>query len=155
MTGPPGSAGPIGVPGTIGSTWTKSALAYGPFGPFGQYGTMLGMGLTYTPQAHGILLVTGAGLVRNTVALTNSSVGLRYGIGVPPNINAGGQGSFVGINNINVSSSDTNGYYGFAITGVISGLALGQPCWLDFVVWTNSSTSSVYIRDMTITMIEL
>lgn len=156
LTGPPGSAGPQGVQGSVNPLWTASGNQITTYGPYGGSAVMLGLGFVYTPQAHGTIFVVVSGLANNSTggAGGGTTIGLRYGVGSPPYTGMYSLGSAVGRDQrlFMVNAAE---WSGFTFTGVISGLAIGQPCWFDLTMWAASGTNTAYARDISWAMFEL
>ena len=160
MTGPVGAGGlgPTGPTGARGVVPTNQALGYinyGLYGPFGTSPITMGFGITYTPVAHGTIVVTMAGMLRNSagVAGTGTTAGLRYGQGSPPSYNTSDFGSRIGVDQ-QMSSIDPNGWSGFAITAVVSNLTVGSQYWFDLVIWGSTGVNA-YTKNNTFSLLEL
>ena len=151
-TGPPGSlgaasTGPTGPTGSIGVSQSASGVLAAPTGPAGTTPYMIGLGATFTPNKSGKCFIELAGVALNTTG-GGGSINIlgRYGTGTPPAAGAAATGTSFGTVQHIVTNAN-NVQIGFTIIGIVSGLALGTPYWIDLVISTDSGTGG-FVKDL-------
>lgn len=151
-TGPPGSVGaastgPTGPTGAIGVSQSVSGSIVAPTGPAGTTPYMIGLGGTFTPNLSGKCFIELAGVALNTTGGGgNINVAGRYGTGTPPIAGAGVTGTAFGIAQHIITNANTV-QIGFTVIGIVSGLTLGTPYWIDLVISTDSGTGG-FVKDL-------
>lgn len=151
-TGPPGSIGPAstgatGPTGPIGVSQSVSGSIAAPTGPAGTTPYMIGLGATFTPNSSGKCFIELAGVALNTTGGGGSiNIAGRYGTGTPPIAGAAITGTTFGIVQHIVSNAN-NVQIGFTVIGIVSGLTLGTPYWIDLVISTDSGTGG-FVKDL-------
>ncbi len=151
-TGPPGSlgaasTGPTGPTGPIGVSQSVSGSIAAPTGPAGTTPYMIGLGGVFTPNSSGKCFIELAGMALNTTGGGGSiNVAGRYGTGTAPIAGAGITGTPFGIVQHIVSNAN-NVQIGFTVIGIVSGLTLGTPYWIDLAISTDSGTGG-FVKDL-------
>lgn len=123
--GPPGAAAPQGVYAQI----TPSDPASTTSTTYVMAGVQSGVS-TLTPVATGIVIVS-AQVSRETAAILGTTrIALRYGTGTGPANGAADTGTLIGAPFVS-SAAQVTVDEALALVGVISGLAVGVPIWID------------------------
>lgn len=165
-TGAAGGTGPTGLTGPAGDIGHTGAYAQGATGgsvasPVGNISTtpaMMGLGATagfaYTPVATGRLLILVAGVAMNsTDPGDGTTITGKYGTGSAPANAAASTGTTFGAAQHFVAST-TAGQQGFTVLGLISGLTLNTPIWIDLVLVAVSGGGST-VKDVQCVILEV
>jgi hypothetical protein len=108
---------------------------------------MLGLGATFTPNASGKCFIELAGVALNTTGGGGSvNISGYYGTGTPPAAGVVATGTQFSITQHIVTSANTV-QAGFTIIGIVSGLTLGTPYWIDVAISTAAGTGA-FIKDL-------
>lgn len=148
--GPEGPQGPAGADGVLAGVdiFTQpddfnTANAAGVFAGFADTAATI-----ITPAASGRVLILITAIVGNGAVGATTSVQIRYGTGAAP---VGGDllavGTVVGAVKI-FKASTAAGRQGVALSGMVTGLAVGTPYWIDISVTPSSNTAFVSGSDV-------
>jgi len=107
-----------------------------------------------TPSATGKVFVTWSGDVYHVTANINVIISPYYGTGTAPAVNAAVTGTSMGPSIQKASTWTAATRVPFAVSGLISGLILGVPIWLDLSLLT-PGTAGGAVENVSCTAIEL
>lgn len=124
-------------------------------------GVMMGLGLAaspavITPVTTGKVFVTVTGYMFNNTAGGTVSASLMYGTGTAPANGVAPVGTPIGsITNRIGAGWGANMGTPFSLTGMIGGLALGTPVWLDLVVAAVAGGGNAQVANVTVAAFEV
>jgi hypothetical protein len=106
---------------------------------------MLGLGITYTPQSSGTIIVVLTGGAWNDTGGDGFKITGQYGSGGPPANGATLTGAQFGAVSPAFGPLGANVIVPFTITGVIAGLNPGTTYWIDLALMPiNGGTANVH-----------
>lgn len=136
-------ATPLVIDTQVGPTGTTSGTA-----------VMVGMATTLTPTSSGRVIIISSGQMANSALSGGVTVDLRYGTGSAPVNGAGATGTVVGTSQT-ISALLAGLKSGFSIAGVISGLALNVPIWIDLSQMRLGGLGTSAVTGVTTTALEI
>jgi hypothetical protein len=101
-------------------------------------GLMTGLGGAITPQGSGVVLVILSGYSKNTTNVAGDGCAgtMRYGTGTAPTNGAALTGTAFGSTFETQNERAVVDLFGFCVHGIITGLTIGTPYWLDLALAT-------------------
>lgn len=134
---------PLVVDTQVGPTGTTSASA-----------VMVGMATSITPTTTGRVIIISSGQMANSALSGGVTVDLRYGTGAAPANGAAATGTVVGTSQT-ISALLAGLKSGFSIAGVISGLSLNVPIWIDLSQMRLGGLGTSAVTGVTTTALEV
>lgn len=152
--GPTGPAGPFGPTGPVGSLATLWSAKTGPLTTTSTSEVAAGMNAQLVPDHSGRVQFTLTGVTGNTTPGGGAILRMRYGTGTPPAAGATtGLGTYSGFLQ-RVITNNAADLVGFALTGVVTGLTLGTPYFVE-LTYAAITAGTAKIQDICLSAFEV